>query len=835
MRERNCNRRESPWPTVATLLLLILVAAPAFAVEDPTYMALRAARPDGRQVSVAEPLILERAAFRFYFDSGVFHLLAPVDGRTVGAVFLGEGRFELHPASEDERQHLAFLTGRDRLEILSDTFDALVMLFTDGTATELEQHGTVMTVPVDRRAVGEYEGYLRRQRKDARTNFHVRVLEDLLNTPGRPAGFFLAFVNGKELPPAVAAVDPRGAEALRIESLLGGEEVLLYSLGEVRNGPWYLSHRRPEVAAGRRTPYRPLVDVLHYEIDTEVRRNEDLLGTTTIRLRTLAPVRVVPLNLLSTLRIQGAEVRPAGTETWAAVPFIQEEEKEDADAAVVLPEVVPEGRELELRLRYEGDEVIFDLGDEIFAVGARASWYPNASIFLDPATFDLTFRVPKAYEVVAVGKLLSREIEGRSEVTTWKTEKPIRVAGFNYGEFTRIDRRDEVSGLGVHVYAQEEAISFRGRSVQSEIADAIVNPVDLGGSTVATGTLGPQTGRLDPAKLAEGVAVDAVNAARLFHTYFGPLPYDEVAITQQANFLFGQSWPALIFMPYEAFMTGTARNTLGLSWVERFEEAVGFHEMAHQWWGHLVGWQSYRDQWLSEGFSDFSAALVLQYTEGWERYVEFWDDAREQILSRGASTVPAYQVGPLTRGRRLATAKSRDAYSVLVYRKGGFVLHMLRMLMWDPTSPEPDRHFIDLMQDFTSTFAGRAASTEDFKAVAERHMVPALNATGDGKLDWFFGQWVYGTEVPRLTANLEVMKAGQGGAWITGEVTVAEVPDDFRLLVPLYLQFGKDELARVGLLPFVGPGKRRVDLKLQVPKRPRRALINARHEVLARR
>jgi hypothetical protein len=59
-------------------------------------------------------LVLERDAFRFQFDSGAFHFLAPVGGRTVGAVFVGHGSYRLSPASENERRQLALASGGDK-------------------------------------------------------------------------------------------------------------------------------------------------------------------------------------------------------------------------------------------------------------------------------------------------------------------------------------------------------------------------------------------------------------------------------------------------------------------------------------------------------------------------------------------------------------------------------------------------------------------------------------------------------------------------------------------------------------------------------------------------
>jgi hypothetical protein len=225
---------------------------------------------------------------------------------------------------------------------------------------------------------------------------------------------------------------------------------------------------------------------------------------------------------------------------------------------------------------------------------------------------------------------------------------------------------------------------------------------------------------------------------------------------------------------------------------------------------------------------------VLQHTQGWSSYTRFWENARERILSSLGNVMPAWKIGPISRGSRLASAKSRLAYSALVYEKGGFVLHMLRMLMFDPSSPQPDARFIAMMRDFTTTFAGKDASTEDFKKVVERHMVPALNAAGDGKIDWFFDQWVYGTEVPVLRQDLKVKKLSGDEYQVTGTVALEEVSPSFKALVPLYADFGRGRLAMFGRLPFAGSTSRQVDMKVKFPEKPKKILANGRHEVLVR-
>src|ERR1044071_3128224 len=182
------------------LLVSGVLARPASAAADATYAALRAAKPDGRRVPVSG-LVLQRDAFRFQLDSGALHLLAPVDGRTVGAVFVGKGSYRLEPASEAERHHLAIAADADdkKFEVLSDSFDEMVLLWGDGTGAEIERHAAAEKGSPDAQAQAVWERHMKRPRKDLRTNFHLRLLADLLNGPAAAGeGVFLASFDGKQ-------------------------------------------------------------------------------------------------------------------------------------------------------------------------------------------------------------------------------------------------------------------------------------------------------------------------------------------------------------------------------------------------------------------------------------------------------------------------------------------------------------------------------------------------------------------------------------------------------------------------------------------------------------
>lgn len=821
--------RKLRWLAAALIVASsVLPARVAEAAPDPTYTALRAARPDGRRIPV-QNLVLERDAFRFQLDSGEIHLLKPVEGRTIGGVFVGKGSYRLTPTTPNELRHLALTSGSGAgFGSLSDNFDDLLLLFADETLAELERHAAIQDGTPDPRARRIQEQWIERQRKDFEINFHLRLLRDLLNNPQVRRGVLMVLVQGEKYPAALAGVDPEGAEALLSFSRLGGEGTVFFVADPNRGGLWY--------HGGQPRPAKRLADALDYRVETEIARDTDVKGTTTVRFQTLVQgLRLLPVGLLPELRISEASyaLETAGAEpAWKPLAFVQEAEKEDAQVAVVFPEPLAKGATVLVRLSYAGDRVLEDGGDKNYFVGARTSWYANLGVFSDPAHFELVYRVPAGNEVISVGRKVAEATEGGQEVTTWKTDAPAQVAGFNYGRFKKLEQQDETSSLMVQVFTNPGT-----PDIIRQINDIMQGSDDMEtGGRIWTGTGGGATlGKVNTARLAEASMADGLNSARLFATWFGPLPQKHVAITQQSQWFFGQSWPSLIFMPYISFLDGTQRQRLGLNQVNDFVNNVGYHEFAHQWWGHLVGAATYRDQWLEEGFSEFSSAVAVQHVKGWGAYEQFWRDARKVIVGKyPGNDRPHFEAGPITQGFRLATQRTPAAAHAVIYSKGGYVLHMLRMMMREPAAANPDQRFIAMMKELTTTYAGKSVTTADFQKVAERHLVPALNATGNGKLDWFFNQWVHGTEIPRYASELKVEK-GEGDQWrITGQVRQQEVGESFRALVPLQVELGKNEVATIGLLPMKGAMTLPVNVQVKLPKKPRKALVNAHGEVLAR-
>ena len=161
------------------------------------------------------------------------------------------------------------------------------------------------------------------------------------------------------------------------------------------------------------------------------------------------------------------------------------------------------------------------------------------------------------------------------------------------------------------------------------------------------------------------------------------------------------------------------------------------------------------------------------------------------------------------------------------------MLHMLRMLMRDASSSNPDEKFMAVMHEFARTFSGKSPSSDDFRRAVEKHTNAAMQA-GTEDMSYFFRQWVYGTDVPRLKSDLTAEKQADGKFRIHGTVTQSNVGDGFRTAVPLYVDYGKDNFARLGSIVLVGNEVKPLDVAVNLSQAPRKVTINLFHDVLVR-
>jgi hypothetical protein len=633
-------------------------------------------------------------------------------------------------------------------------------------------------------------------------NLEADVLTDLYN-PHAP-GFFSAYFHGRKHADLRFHVRPRGA----FPELATPEEVGVINLDPeaTQEGIWYLSHLGKEINAhtANSDENNRVVQADHYKIDTTIAKNDHFAASTGVQFHAVTDGdRVIKFSLLPNLRV--GRVSTGGQD----VAFIQEEKKEDASFYVVMPEPMAKDSAHELLIEYSGDKVVHKEGGGNFSVGARESWYPNINTFRDHARYDLTFKVPKQYTLVSVGDLEKQWNEKDTACTHWVSDMPIAIAGFNYGSFKEKKLTDKDSGFVTEGYANTEP------------PDALAMAKD-----------NPAVGSLAPSNMMDLPMGEAQVAERIYDMWFGKSEFKHVSVTQQPEFNFGQSWPTLVYLPLWAYLDPTQRYML-LNRIEQgltdFIDEVTPHEVSHQWWGHMVGWSTYHDQWLSEGFATFSAGLYLQLTEKTpDKYQKYWQNARQYLLEKNNYGNRRNDAGPVWLGQRLDSAHNQSAYDAVVYRKGAYVLHMLRMMMWDPK--EGDKAFIDMMHDFVSTFMNQNASTESFERIAEKHMTPAMRITASGKLDWFFYQWIYATPVPRYKLDYTLTDADGGKCLLKATVTQSEVPQSFLMPVPMYVDLD-GRVVRIGSVAIQGSSSSK-EIQLMLPKRPKKVMVNYWHDIL---
>jgi aminopeptidase N len=265
------------------------------------------------------------------------------------------------------------------------------------------------------------------------------------------------------------------------------------------------------------------------------------------------------------------------------------------------------------------------------------------------------------------------------------------------------------------------------------------------------------------------------------------------------------------------------------------------HEVAHQWWGAGVEWRDYRDQWLSEGFAQYAAALYVASGLGeldkFHDMIAAWrrDVLGEMSIGQGTGLAhygfrpavirksQASASGPLVAGFRLQSTRTPFDYRLIVYEKGALILHMLRMMLRDPVTGD-DEPFRALMRSFASRHMHGVVATRDFEA--------AVSAAFGQPMDWFFDQWVYGVEIPTYRPQLRVSPLVDSRApfLLHGTITQEDVPDGFRMLVPIVLRFAD----RPPIVHRVWIDRPTVTVELPLPARPSTIAFNDGDSVLAR-
>jgi hypothetical protein len=430
----------------------------ALANSDPVYRLLREIGLG--QTFRFDNFTLPWDAATFQFEKGTLTMLSPVNGVVTGAIFIGEGHFNLKPVISMDARELSRRTGA--AEFNEDFTEAVFRFTGDARSRFLPGLGDRTEPASEAATVLKHWREKMRQRREQPVGFTQYLLQgetvdnvdaDLLAAiyNGSHPEFFNAYLRGKKHKDLRFFVRVRVGALPQLDS---PEEVALINFDPegMDDGVWYLSHLKSEYEYSHQTASssedRRLFATRRYKIETVIARNRHLFSTATISFQPLvAGERVLKFGLLPNLRV--ARVTD---EQGKDLYFIQESRKEDGSFYVVLPQAPPLRQERSINVEYAGDKVLEEAGEGSFYVSARSSWYPNLNGFGERALYDLTCKVPKRYKVVSVGQLKGESIDQDLAVSHWVTPNPVAVAGFNYGEYQRLNLPDEITGYKISGY-----------------------------------------------------------------------------------------------------------------------------------------------------------------------------------------------------------------------------------------------------------------------------------------------------------------------------------------------------------------------------------------------
>jgi hypothetical protein len=790
---------------------------------------------DERRVYRVRDATVDRPNLHLDFDDGTLAFTEDICGRITGAYFEGEGEIRLRPPNKVERESMALFTG---MAILDEQFSSAYLRFNDDTAAVLQPF---LSPAADGRDFVKQRNQVSRNLAAADA---LRLLLDFSH--------FLPTSDGKEPMPEF----PRLLHAHLLGGKLGAFEVFWDGAnaepvwaGQPRTKDDVLyfdtwTSFAPSAAAGAVSPAGsfPDVSIAAFRIRAAVQPPRRLQASTDIDVRVRSGgERTLVFELSRYLKIDHVDEqgRPVDFLQNEPIEGTQLQRKSNDLVALVFPAPLAPGQQLKLHFSYAGD-VLSEAGGGLLYVGERGTWYPNFG--LSPAQFDLEFRYPAAWTLIATGKKISgagdedqTDETAGEKVSHWVSGRPIPVAGFNLGRYVRAEAK--AGDVVVEAYGTKGV----ERSFPRAPAEMIEAPTFPGSGLPRTTVLGPIVvvpPPPSPSRNVQVVADRAANAIESFSSWFGPYPYGSLALTQMPGDV-SQGWPGLVFLSSFAFLSPQEQADLRLDPVMRLlDNQVLVHETAHQWWGDLVLWKSYRDQWFVEGLANYSALLMLEQKNP-AQFRQVLEKCRSDLLSKNKDGELLRTAGPVTLGQRLISSHFPRGYDSISYERGTWLFHMLRSMLRDSESTthlrnrrtSPEEPFFRALRRVRERYAGESVSTKELMQIFEEELPRPLWYENHHTLDWFVEEWINGTAVPRLEAREVRITQKERGAVASGVIVQKDAPEDLVTAVPVYAMTSGNSLVFLGEVLADGT---ETSFRLNAPSDARKIVLDPKQTILTR-
>jgi hypothetical protein len=457
-------------------------------------------------------------------------------------------------------------------------------------------------------------------------------------------------------------------------------------------------------------------------------------------------------------------------------PLSAERVTQDSTVRVPLPAGLSKDASMTLTFEYEGQLENADnspvpglklayIGDDTSYLLYAGRWFPVSGFGLDRFTSTISVTVPA--HMVAIGS-------GNETVVEHAAANKPNTSVLPTKTFTFVSSKPSFPGTIIAgVFAEEYKSDEAGMDLH-----VYFKPTHK--------------------SLAPTYTTTAVQEFTYFITLYGLPPSQKLNVVEIPGDTVPYVWaPEIAGLP-------------GPSITEKTNYQLLANAIAHQWWGVSVSPQSKDDWWLTDGFSRYSEAMYIENAAG--------AAGLEEMVKEMSVGALAYDTVPLSSASKLDIFSTE--FQSLATDKGAMILHMLRWVLGEDK-------YNKTMRDFATEFAGKPASMDDFRTVAEKNY-------GD-QLTWFFSQWLDSTGAPEFKLKYTTYRLG--GAAVTAQADkvpgfrvngeISQDLDLFRMPVDIRIDTdGKTEDKRIEVVGTNSP------FSIETFGRPRRISIDPDHHVL---
>jgi hypothetical protein len=394
------------------------------------------------------------------------------------------------------------------------------------------------------------------------------------------------------------------------------------------------------------------------------------------------PIRFLSLNLESRVVANSfADIRP-----YKLVKVTSADGKElvfdhrQGNVLVELPEEQAVDKPFTLRFEMEGKVLYRPDSDSYWMLGFEP-WYAQPDLGAAAFTWKCRVKVKKPFVPIASGTVVERKEEGDWNILTVEIDKPVILPVVLAGKY--------------HL----EEIKKDGRTIRVA-SYAFTNK-----------------------RAAEHLSTLASQIIKFYEPFLGPFPWNELTIIEVNSYGFGVAPPGTMLITREAFSQHeddlTKLFSQGLN--ERFA-----HEIAHQWWGHQVKWPRDEEEWLSESFAEYCAALLIRAQKGDGAY-------RSLVAQFESQSKESSKYASLATANRLEGEGSFRHRTNLLYGKGPWLLAVLHKQMGE-------QGFLTFLKTYQTNLKWKFCSTNLVQMLAEF-------ITKKPYAD-FFNRYYWGTDTP---------------------------------------------------------------------------------------